>query len=227
MGKHLSLNIWVVSSWTLVWAATHSVVTWGINHSTSTMVWLLKRPHTPWNRCIPVLGHQILVHICSTLLVKVRSCYIHPVMVFTQNSQICCLLTINILKFENVLKLQGTRIFALKHRIRPNYRTVRLEFFKITGKTCGNICIHLYFKKPAKDLSNNAYAMFCLSFSVFLYKSICCCYAFELHRQVDAIQMGTHNMCLYKEFEDYGIAWLCAYRGMCGNLLEYGNTSLR
>ena len=36
-------------------------------------------------------------------------------------------------------------------------------------------------------------------FSDFLYKSICCGYSFELHRQVDAIQMGSHNLCLYKE----------------------------
>ena len=32
----------------------------------------------------------------------------------------------------------------------------------------------------------------------FLYKRICCGYPFELHRQVDAIQIGTHNICLYK-----------------------------
>ena len=41
---------------------------------------------------------------------------------------------------------------------------------------------------------------FCVCvFSDLLYKSICCRYSFELHRQVDAIQMGTHNVCLYKE----------------------------
>ena len=33
----------------------------------------------------------------------------------------------------------------------------------------------------------------------FLYKSIFCGYPFELHQQVDAIQMGIHNICLYKE----------------------------
>ena len=33
----------------------------------------------------------------------------------------------------------------------------------------------------------------------FIYKSICCGYSFELHRQVDPIEMGTHNICLYKE----------------------------
>ena len=30
-------------------------------------------------------------------------------------------------------------------------------------------------------------------------KGICCGYSFELHRQVNAIQMSTHNICLYKE----------------------------
>ena len=39
---------------------------------------------------------------------------------------------------------------------------------------------------------------FCF-FSDFLYKGICCGYSFELHRQVDAIQMSIHNICLYKE----------------------------
>ena len=41
----------------------------------------------------------------------------------------------------------------------------------------------------------------------------------------DAIQMSTHNICLYKEVDkkytgcnlNYGIAWLCTYRGMWGN----------
>ena len=41
--------------------------------------------------------------------------------------------------------------------------------------------------------------MFMPFFSEFLYKIICCGYSFELHRQVDAIQMGTHSICLYKE----------------------------
>ena len=36
-------------------------------------------------------------------------------------------------------------------------------------------------------------------FSDFLYKGICCGYSFKLHRQVDAIQMSTHNICLYKD----------------------------
>ena len=38
-------------------------------------------------------------------------------------------------------------------------------------------------------------------FPDFLYKSICCGYSFELHRQVDAIQMGSHNICLYKQVD--------------------------
>ena len=38
-------------------------------------------------------------------------------------------------------------------------------------------------------------------FSDFLYKSICCGYSFELHRQVNAIQMGTYSICLYKEVD--------------------------
>ena len=38
-------------------------------------------------------------------------------------------------------------------------------------------------------------------FSDFLYKGIYCGYSFELHRQVDAIQMSTHKICLYKEVD--------------------------
>ena len=48
-----------------------------------------------------------------------------------------------------------------------------------------------------------------------------------MHRQVDAIQMGTYNICLYKGVDqkntgcyDYKIAWLCAYRGMWGNEVQ-------
>ena len=66
--------------------------------------------------------------------------------------------------------------------------------------------------------------MFMPFFSEFLYKSICCGYSFELHRQVDAIQMGTHSICLYKEVaKQYtncnpkSTELLGAYRGMCGN----------
>ena len=38
-------------------------------------------------------------------------------------------------------------------------------------------------------------------FSDFLSKSICSGYSFELHQQVNGIQMGTHNICLYKEVD--------------------------
>ena len=54
--------------------------------------------------------------------------------------------------------------------------------------------------RSANDLFNSAYAMFCVFFSSdFLSKSICCGYSFELHRQVDAIQMGTHNTAIIKK----------------------------
>ena len=59
-------------------------------------------------------------------------------------------------------------------------------------------------------------------FSDFLYKSICCGYSFELHRQVDAIQMGTHNICPYKVDKKYTGCNLeitdlldCALIGVC------------
>ena len=59
-------------------------------------------------------------------------------------------------------------------------------------------------KRSAKDLSDDAYAMFlCVFFSDFLFKSICCGYSFELHRQVDAIQKDTHNICLCKVDKKY------------------------
>ena len=84
----------------------------------------------------------------------------------------------------------------LTFRIRPNYRTVRLGFSKLLENTCGKICICLlkgtHKKRSAKNLLDDVYAIF----SDFLYKSICCGYSFELHRQVAAIQMGTHSICL-------------------------------
>ena len=66
-------------------------------------------------------------------------------------------------------------------------------------------------------------------FSYFLYKSTSCGYSFEFHQQ-DAIKMGTH-MCVYKEYTKSTLAVCnlkttksldCAYRGMCGNKVEYG-----
>ena len=43
--------------------------------------------------------------------------------------------------------------------------------------------------------------LLCVFSSDFLDKSICYGYSFELHRQVDAIQMGTHNICFYEEVD--------------------------
>ena len=42
---------------------------------------------------------------------------------------------------------------------------------------------------------------FLFFFSGFLYKSIIYGYPYELYRQVDAIQMGSHNICLYEEVD--------------------------
>ena len=59
-------------------------------------------------------------------------------------------------------------------------------------------------------------------FSDFLYKSICCGYSFDLHQQVNAIQMGIHNICLYKADKKYTSCNLeitelldCALIGVC------------
>ena len=77
--------------------------------------------------------------------------------------------------------------------------------------------------RSAKDLYIGVYVMFlCLFFvSDFLYESICCGYSFELHRQVDAIQMGTHNMHLYKKkYTGCNLKTMelldCALIGVCG-----------
>ena len=43
--------------------------------------------------------------------------------------------------------------------------------------------------------------MFMPFFTYFLYKSKCCRYSFELHQQVNAIQMGTYNICFYKKVD--------------------------
>ena len=81
-------------------------------------------------------------------------------------------------------------------------------------------------KRSANDLCNDAYVIFlCVFSSDFLYTGICYEYSFELHRQVDVIQMGTHNLCLYEEVDKkYTGCNLkttelldCAYRGMCSN----------
>ena len=74
---------------------------------------------------------------------------------------------------------------------------MRLGFSKLVGTlSCGKICIYLlrvHLIKSEKDIFDDDYAIVCL------YKGICCGYSFELHRQVDAIQMSTHNIYLYTE----------------------------
>ena len=65
--------------------------------------------------------------------------------------------------------------------------------------------------------------MQCVGVFASLYKSICCGYPFELHRLVDAIQMGTHNICLYEEtdkkYTGYSLKTTelldCALTGVC------------
>ena len=65
--------------------------------------------------------------------------------------------------------------------------------------------LRVHLKKKKKDQQRSHQMMlkryFCGLFSDFLYKSICCGHSFELHRQVDAIQMVNHNICLYKEVD--------------------------
>ena len=81
-----------------------------------------------------------------------------------------------------------------------------LRFFKITGKLVAKYVSTdtkgTLKQRSVKDLLNDAYVMLLcfIFFSDFLYKSICCGYSFELHQQ-DAIQMVTHNICLYKEVD--------------------------
>ena len=78
------------------------------------------------------------------------------------------------------------------YRIRPNYRTVRLGFSKLLGTLIfGKICICLLRIHYKKDQKNTYLMMIMRFFSDFLYKGICCGYSFELHQQVDAIQMST------------------------------------
>ena len=77
-------------------------------------------------------------------------------------------------------------------------------FSKLLGTLIGGkICIYLlrilYKKRSEKDLFDD-YAIF---FLIFFLKGICCGYSFELHQQVNAIQMGTHNICLYKVDKKY------------------------
>ena len=50
--------------------------------------------------------------------------------------------------------------------------------------------------------------------------TICCGYSFELHQQVDAIQMGTYNICLIRKRTKSTLlkttdSLFCALIGMC------------
>ena len=67
-------------------------------------------------------------------------------------------------------------LLDMAYCIRYNYHTVCLDFFKITGRTCGKICIHYIKgtlkKRLVKDLSNDAYAIFfvCVCFFFIFFK---------------------------------------------------------
>ena len=53
---------------------------------------------------------------------------------------------------------------------------------------------------------------------------MCCGYSFELHRLVDAIQIGSHNICLYQQVDKKFTGCIlkttellnCALIGVCG-----------
>ena len=112
-------------------------------------------------------------------------------------------LVTDIVGFRIRFSTEFTYHMYLKYRIPSNYRTVRLSISKILGKLVVKY-VPTYnkstLKKSAKDLSNDAYAMFFFFFfffvfvSDFLHKSIFCGYSFELYQQVDAIQMDTPTL---------------------------------
>ena len=79
-----------------------------------------------------------------------------------------------------------------------------LGFSKLLGTlSCGKICIYLLRIHYKKDQKKTYLMMIMWFFLIFLYKGICCGYSFELHWQVNAIQMSTHNICLYKVDKKY------------------------
>ena len=101
-----------------------------------------------------------------------------------------------------------------QYRIQPGYHTVHLSISKILKKIVVKYVptyIMRFIWKNSKWLIKWCLpSMWCLFyffyffvFFFFLVKNIRCRYPFELH--------------LYKEVDNYGIAWLCAHRGMCGN----------
>ena len=111
---------------------------------------------------------------------------------------------------------------------------MRLGFSKLLGTLSGGkICIYLlriHYKKDQKRTFDDDYTVF----SDFLYKGICCGCSFELHRQVDAIQMSTHNICLHKEvkkkYTGYNLKTTefldCALIGVCAVIRSNTVTSV-
>ena len=115
-----------------------------------------------------------------------------------------------------------------KKCIRPNYRTMHLDFTNLLGKVLfcfisTNRSTKNIIKKDQQRtyVMSDVYVFFFLL--IFFYKSICYGYSeFELHWQVDAIQMCTHNIWLYKVDKKYMICNLkttelldCAFIGVC------------
>ena len=103
---------------------------------------------------------------------------------------------------------------------------MRVGFSESLGTlSCGKVCIYLLRIHCKKDQKRTYLMMIMGFFSDFLYKGICCGYSFELHRQVDAVQMSTQNICHYKEVKKKYTGCNLkttefldgAYRGMCGN----------
>ena len=79
---------------------------------------------------------------------------------------------------------------------------MHLGFSKLLGTLiCGKICIDLLRIHYKKNQTKTYLMMIMRFFSDFLHKGIYCGYSFELHRQVYAIQMSTHNICLYKKVD--------------------------
>ena len=88
------------------------------------------------------------------------------------------------------------RTNCITYNIQPNYHTVHLVFSKLLGKLVVKY-VSTYYGHTFKKDQQRTY----LVISDILYKSIRCGYSFKIHQQVDAIQMVTHNICLYKEVD--------------------------
>ena len=91
------------------------------------------------------------------------------------------------------------------YHIGTNYSTVCSGVLKITGKIYGKICICLprvNFKiRSAKKFFDDVDAIFfLLIFFIKAYYVGTHLHGIR-HQQSDAIQMGTHNICLYKEVD--------------------------